>query len=228
MVKCRLIGYRRVSTQGQGQSGLGLEAQQSAIDAHVTQTGCSLVATYTEVESGKKSDRPELVRAMAHARRAGATLVIAKLDRLARNVHFLSGLMESGVEFLACDMPYANRLTLHIMAAVAEDEARRISQRTKDALAAVKARGVKLGGARENSVSGLNDAGRARGRERGNIRQRRDSVEVYSDLLPVVRELRDGGATLRKIAEHLNTHGHCTRTGAAWSPVQVKRLLDRV
>ena len=227
MVKCRLVGYRRVSTQGQGQSGLGMEAQQAAIDAHVSRTGCILVATYTEVESGKRSDRPELVKALAHARRVGATLVIAKLDRLSRNVHFLSGLMESGVEFIACDMPTANRVTLHIMAAVAEDEARRISQRTKDALAAYKARGGKLGGARANSVSHLDDAARAKGRATGNTKQRRESVEVYADLLPEVRELRDGGATLRKIAEHLNVHGHCTRTGAAWSPVQVKRLLDR-
>lgn len=129
----KYVAYFRVSTQRQGQSGLGLEGQQAAVAAF-----CEPLESFTEVESGKRSDRPELARAIAACKRLGATLVIAKLDRLARNVHFVSGLMESGVEFIACDNPNANRLTVHILAAVAEDEARRISERTKAALAAAR------------------------------------------------------------------------------------------
>src|ERR1017187_6457265 len=139
-----IVGYQRVSTKGQGESGLGIEAQESAIQAYARQTGAKVVAMYTEVESGKLADRPELLKALAHARRSKATLVVAKLDRLARNVAFLSALMESKGAFIACDNPQANRLTLHILAAV-ENEAKAISDRTKAALAAYKARGGKLG-----------------------------------------------------------------------------------
>ena len=139
------VSYLRVSTQKQGQSGLGLEAQRAAVEAFTRHQGGKIVAEYVEVESGKRSARPELARAMAAAKKAGATLLIAKLDRLSRDVHFISGLMK-GVDFLAVDQPFANQLTLHILAAVAEDEARRISERTKAALRAARARGVKLGG----------------------------------------------------------------------------------
>ena len=141
----KLVAYYRVSTRKQGESGLGLEAQQLCVGDFARYGQHAVIAAYQEIETGKRSDRPELARAIAHARRAKATLVIAKLDRLARNVHFLSGLMESRIEFVCCDNPHANRLTLHILAAVAEDEARRISERTKAALAAYKARGGKLG-----------------------------------------------------------------------------------
>ena len=138
------IAYLRVSTQKQGDSGLGLEAQESAIVRYTTNG--TVLATFREVESGKRCDRPELRKALDMAKRTGATLVIAKLDRLARNVHFISGLMEAGVDFLACDMPTANRLTLHIMAAMAEHEGRMISERTRNALAAAQARGAARGG----------------------------------------------------------------------------------
>src|SRR4051812_6519127 len=144
---CKLFGYRRASTKKQGASGLGLEAQDRAIADHVKATGCVLIATYTEVESGKRADRPELLKAMAHARRTGATLVVAKLDRLSRNVAFVSALMESRVKFIACDNPNVSDLTVHILASVAQDEAKRTSERTKAALAAYKARGGKLGAA---------------------------------------------------------------------------------
>ncbi len=143
----KLVAYYRVSTKQQGQSGLGLEAQEIAVRDYAKGTGAAILAKYTEIESGKLADRPQLAKAVAHARRAKAKLVIAKLDRLARNVAFLSALMDSGVEFVACDNPHANRLTIHILAAVAEDEARRISERTKAALAAAKARGAKLASA---------------------------------------------------------------------------------
>ena len=144
----KLIAYYRVSTARQGVSGLGLEGQVAAVEEYARATGGALLRAYTEVESGKRNDRPELARALADCNDQSAVLVIAKLDRLARNVYFLSGLMEAGVEFVCCDMPSANRLTLHILAAVAEDEARRISERTKAALAAYKARGGLLGSAR--------------------------------------------------------------------------------
>src|SRR6516165_11913299 len=136
-----LVGYLRVSTKGQGESGLGLEAQQAAIERYARQHGAKIAALYTEVESGKLADRPELAKALAHARRSKSTLVVAKLDRLARNVAFLSALMQSRADFVCCDNPHANKLTIHILAAVAEDEAERISARTKAALQAAKARG---------------------------------------------------------------------------------------
>jgi DNA invertase Pin-like site-specific DNA recombinase len=133
-----IISYYRVSTRKQGDSGLGLEGQQSAVEAYAKATGGRIVATYREVESGKLAERPELNRALAHAKRSKATLVVAKLDRLARNVAFLSTMMRAGVDFIACDNPNANKLTVHILAAVAEDEAERISARTKAALQAAK------------------------------------------------------------------------------------------
>lgn len=140
----RFVAYYRVSTDKQGRSGLGLEAQRAAVEAHVAAGRGAVAAEFIEIESGRKKDRPQLIAALAAARAHRATLVIAKLDRLARNVHFVSGLMESGVEFVAADMPTVNRLTVHILAAVAEEEARMISARTKAALAAAKARGVAL------------------------------------------------------------------------------------
>lgn len=145
---CRLVALRRVSTDKQGESGLGLEGQDAAIAAHVKATGCDLIATYTEVESSTYDDlaeRPELMKAIRHAKRSKATLVIAKLDRLVRSTIAMAALRSSGVKFVACDNPYANELTIDILVAVAADEARRISDRTKAALKAYKARGGLLG-----------------------------------------------------------------------------------
>src|SRR5580704_1813705 len=148
----RFVSYYRVSTAQQGASGLGLEAQREAVSRYVASVnggaGGVIVADFTEIESGKKSDRPQIAAALAACRLRRATLVIAKLDRLARNVHFVSSLMESGVDFVACDNPEANRLTVHILAAVAEHEAAMISARTQAALEAARARGVALGGLR--------------------------------------------------------------------------------
>lgn len=140
----KFVTYLRVSTERQGQSGLGLEAQRTAIATYVLGRG-EVVAEFVEVESGKRADRPELARALAEAKRSGAVLLIAKLDRLARNVAFIANLLESGVKVTAADMPEANRFVLHVLAAVAEQEGRVISERTKAALAAAKVRGVKLG-----------------------------------------------------------------------------------
>lgn len=219
--RCRLVAYYRVSTKRQGASGLGLEAQQAAIAAHVQATGCELVAEFVEVESGKRSDRPELAKALARAKRAGATLVIAKLDRLSRNVAFISALMDSGVEFVACDNPHMNRLTAHILAAVAEDEARRISERTRVALAAFKARGGRLG------TDNLTDEARARGSAIGAQANRDQAAQSYADLLPMMLEWRAQGLSLGAIADRLNVEGHTTRTGANWSGTTVMRALNR-
>lgn len=148
MAQGRFVTYLRVSTAQQGSSGLGLEAQRAASTAYLNGGNWTLVKEVVEIESGKRNDRPALAQALRICRQQKATLLIAKLDRLARNVHFISGLMESGVEFIAVDMPEANRFVVHIMAAVAEQEAETISKRTKAALAAAKARGKALGGRR--------------------------------------------------------------------------------
>ncbi|WDI40228.1 recombinase family protein [Bremerella sp. P1] len=206
------VAYLRVSTQRQGQSGLGLEAQRAAVASY------SPAAEFIEVESGKKSDRPQLAAAIAECRRTGAVLVIAKLDRLARNVAFVANLMEAGVEFVACDMPNANRLTVHIMAAVAEDEAARISQRTKDALAAAKARGVRLG-----NPDNLTEAARRAGADA----MRAKAAKAYSGILATMQAMRAAGDSLQAIADHLTQAGHLTTRGKAWSPTAVARVLAR-
>src|SRR6516162_2201556 len=153
MAKGKFVAYYRVSTAKQGVSGLGLEAQRTAVLDYLNGGRWKLVGEFKEVESGKDSGRPALAKALAACRVHNATLIIAKLDRLARNVAFISNLMEAGVEFVAVDFPQANRLTVHILAAVAEHEAAMISARTKAALAAARARGVKLGGDRGSIAS---------------------------------------------------------------------------
>lgn len=225
-----IIAYYRVSTKGQADSGLGLEAQKTAVEAYGRQAGAHILASYREVESGKLAERPELAKALAHARRSKATLVVAKLARLARNVAFLSALMRSGVDFVACDYPHANKLTIHILAAVAEDEAERISARTKAALQAAKARGVKLGSARPGHWKGKEQArlaGLARGRAVAAKVASRAAAEAYADLAPTMTEWRTKGATLTAIAKRLNSEGHTTRRGRPWNPVQVARVLER-
>ncbi len=209
------VGYFRVSTDRQGRSGLGLEAQQAAVREFVNGHG-QLVAEYTEVESGKRKDRPELAKALAHSRRQKATLVIAKLDRLARNVAFTAALMESGADFVACDIPEANRLTIHILAAVAEDEAHRISERTKAALKAYKARGGLLGAARPECREISLKAAR-KGSPIGAAKVAEQARRAYSDILPTMRLLHDNGQSLRQIAAHLNETGHVTRQGRKWN-----------
>jgi DNA invertase Pin-like site-specific DNA recombinase len=217
----KLVAYYRVSTQAQGASGLGLEAQETAILAYSRSCDGAIVASYTEVESGKRADRPQLAKALAHAKRTKATLIIAKLDRLSRNVAFLANLMESGVDFTACDQPNANRLTVHILAAVAEHEAAMISERTKAALAAFKARGGKLG------TNNLTDAGGILGRLRSGERAKADADAAYEDIVVQVQAWRAEGLTLQAIADRLSAEGHTTRRGAAWNPVQVNRLIGR-
>lgn len=227
----KLIAYFRVSTKQQGASGLGLDAQRKAVADYAGRSGGKIESAYTEVESGKRADRPELAKAIAHARRSKATLVIAKLDRLARNVAFVSALMEAGCDFIACDNPTANRLTIHILAAVAEDEARRISERTTVALAAAKARGTLLGSARPDHWEGREDARQA-GAKRGNVAsakaRRASAVAAVADLLPDMQARRAGGESLGTIADALNAAGQKTARGSVWTAMQVKRALDRV
>jgi DNA invertase Pin-like site-specific DNA recombinase len=221
----KLIAYFRVSTAKQGQSGLGLEAQEATVKAYAKATGGSIVRTFSEIETGKSSERPELLKALAHAKRTGSKLVIAKLDRLSRNVYFTSYMMESGVDFIACDMPNANRLTVHIMAAVAEQEAKAISERTKAALAAYKARGGILGAALTGSA--LTPEARAKGTSASTTRAAAKAREAFADLLPEIKAMKAKGLALRAIADELNKAGHTTAKGSAWSQVQVKRVLDR-
>jgi DNA invertase Pin-like site-specific DNA recombinase len=210
------VAYLRVSTVRQGESGLGLEAQRATVEAFARQHGGAIVASFVEVETGKRSDRPELAKALEAARKGKATLLIAKLDRLARNVAFIANLMDAGVDFLACDQPFASRLTLHILAAVAEDEARRISERTKAALQAAKARGRKLG-----SPVAAKTVAQARA-------ARSDyAAKANATTLAVIREVQGSGiATLAGIARALQARGVKTPAGRnQWQPVQVSRLL---
>lgn len=226
----KIIPYFRVSTAKQGRSGLGLEGQEAAVEAFVAQRGCQVLATYQEVESGKLADRPQLAKALAHAKRSKATLVVAKLDRLARNVAFLSRLMESGADFIAIDLEHANRLTIHILSAVAEGEAKAISDRTKTALKAAKARGMKLGSARPGHWDGREEAraiGAAKGREVSAEVRTKAAAEAYADLLPEMQQLRADDKSFQQIADALNDQGHTTRRGKSWNAVQVMRVLDR-
>jgi DNA invertase Pin-like site-specific DNA recombinase len=223
----KYIAYTRVSTKKQGNSGLGLEAQTAAVTKFVNGHG-KLLATYTEVESGKKSDRPELAKALNHARRSKAILVVAKMDRLSRNVAFLSALMESTVEFVAVDNPHANRLTIHILAAIAEHEAKATSTRTKEALEATKARGKNLGSNRPGHWEGrehLRQEGQRKATKAAAIANRENRIGIYSDIVPMIKELRNQGVTLQAIAAKLNELGHATRRGKPWNHVQVMRLL---
>jgi DNA invertase Pin-like site-specific DNA recombinase len=206
------ISYLRVSTTRQGESGLGLEAQRDSVAGYVAASGGVLVREYLEVESGKLRDRPILHEALGHCRREKAVLVIAKLDRLARNVAFVSSLMEAKTEFVAVDAPFANRLMVHIMAAFAEHERDQIAMRTRAALAAAKARGVKLG------VNGARLA----------IQRKAEAAIHAESLRSQVGRLTEPGLTLQAVADRLNEAGIPTREGACWAPTTVRRLLIRL
>ncbi|MDB5595796.1 MAG: site-specific recombinase, invertase Pin [Hyphomicrobiales bacterium] len=223
MAEGSFVAYYRVSTERQGRSGLGLEAQQEAVRSYLNGGSWKLVAEVVEVESGIRSDRPKLAEALRLSRLHGATLIIAKLDRLARNVAFVSNLMESGVEFTAVDFPQANRLTVHILAAVAEHEAKAISDRTKAALAAAKARGVRLGGDRGNLAAVRSQGTAASAAARGE-----KSSSRARDVVPVIRELQSEGASLRQVAAELTSRGIPTPRGAGpWNAMQVKRAIHK-
>jgi DNA invertase Pin-like site-specific DNA recombinase len=220
MAEGKFVSYLRVSTARQGRSGLGIEAQRQAVTDFLNGGNWQLVKEFVEVESGKHADRPQLAKAFQLCRLTGAKLVIAKLDRLSRDAHFLLGLEKAGVDFVAADMPQANRLTIGIMAVMAEDERRRRSERTKAALAAAKRRGVKLGGDRGARLTAkARAAGRAAVQERVQNRA--------ADIMPTVKELQAAGCeSLRAIATGLEERGIPAARGGKWSAVQVSRLLE--
>jgi len=242
-----------VSTAKQGESGLGLEAQEAAIEAYREKEGGLIVASYTEIETGKKDEmenRPELLKALAHAKRSKAVLLIAKLDRLARSVYVTAVLHKAGVEFVACDNPMASRMTIQILAVMAEEEARMISQRTKDALKAYKAgrrvsKRVRLLypdgvpadvveatagklGASLPQCRNLTPEARVRGSIRSAAARKAAAIAAVADLVPEMMKMWETERlSLRAIADRLNAEEQTTRGGSRWSPMQVKRVLDR-
>ncbi|MDB5810506.1 MAG: Resolvase, N-terminal [Betaproteobacteria bacterium] len=221
----KIVTYRRVSTSQQERSGLGLEAQSAAIDAWAERTRATTVGTYTEIESGRKNTRPELTAALHLAKVTGATLVIAKLDRLSRNAAFLLTLRDSGVRFIAVDMPDANELTVGIMALVAQQERQAISTRTREALAAARRRGVQLGN--PNGARALRMAGRGNKAATASVKGRANAHA--EDLRSVVKSLGEAGVTtLAAIAVQLNTRGMRTPRDAKWHPASVRNLLQRL
>ena len=214
----KFVAYYRVSTDRQGRSGLGLEAQQDAVKLYLNGGKWTLIGEFTEIESGRSSRRPMLASAIALAKKEGATLVIAKLDRLYRNAYFVNKLYHDGIEFVAADNPYANKLSVQILAAVAENEAELISERTRAALAVVKRRGIKLGSPTP-AIGGF---------YAGKVAAAR-ADEYAAKVLPIVRDLaRAGCSTLRELAQGLERHGVETpRGGNKWWPSAVANLLKR-
>ena len=217
------VAYYRVSTAKQGASGLGLEAQREAVRRYLNGGDWRIVAEFTEVESGKRNSRPELTKALAAARLHRAPLVVAKLDRLSRNAAFLLTLRDAGVKFVAADMPDANDMTVGILAVVAQAEREAISRRTKEALAAAKARGTKLGGDRGRTLTDEN-------RKAAAAAKAAQAASRAGDLAPLIADLRERGVTsLQAIARELTALEVPTaRNGAKWSAVQVKRTIDRM
>lgn len=218
------ISYLRVSTEKQGKSGLGLEAQRESVSAHIKREQGELISEHMEIESGKKGtdSRPQLAKALEHCRLTGATLIIAKLDRLSRDAHFLLGLQRSSVNFICADMPQANELTVGIMALVAEEERKAISRRTKEALAAAKARGVKLGC--PNGAAHL----RKYGNEAG-VKAIKEKAQQHAEALrEVIEEIKASGITSsNRIAAELNRRHIATPRGGKWYAASVGRLLIR-
>lgn len=220
MSNLKYVAYYRVSTQKQGNSGLGLDAQKHAVINHLNGLKHELVKEYIEVETGKGANtlgkRPQLQAALDTCRKNGAILIIAKLDRLARNVHFISGLMQSKVKFVACDLPEANELTLHVMAAFAEHESNRISQRTKEALAMAKRRGVKLGEAGPKNL-------------KPNIEERQLKAKSFRERISVILEgFKLQNLSQRKMAEELNNLGIKAPRGGDWTLIQLQRVISRM
>lgn len=222
----RIVSYLRVSTDRQGRSGLGLEAQRKIVADFAADSGGRIVAEFVEVQSGSNDDRPRLAAALAECRRQGARLVLPKLDRLSRRVAFIAALMDSGVDFVAADMPRASRFELHIRASLAEEERRLISERTRNALQAAKRRGVLLGFAnpkrdRSTGAKSIHAASAA-----GVAARRARSEQHALNVLPIVHEIQSAGViTHRGIANALNRRGIVAPRGGRWHPTSVARLL---
>ncbi|MBL4858282.1 MAG: recombinase family protein [Erythrobacter sp.] len=222
---CRVAAYYRVSTDKQGRSGLGLEAQRQSVRALCEARGWEIVSEFTEVESGKRNDRPELNAALDHARLTGAKLVVAKLDRLSRDAAFTLQLRNSGVDFICADNPDVNRLTIGLLAVINEDERERISERTKAALTAAKARGVKLGN--PNGAKALRRAGKG---NRASVAAIKSNADTFAEGLKGTVEAirRDGAISLAGIASELNARHMRTARGGKWHASSVKNLLKRL
>jgi Site-specific recombinases, DNA invertase Pin homologs len=221
----KIVAYQRVSTARQGRSGLGLEAQDRAIQEHARAKDATLIGSFTEVESGKINARPELAKALHLAKVTGATLVIAKLDRLSRNAAFLLALRDSGVRFVAADMPEANDLTVGIMALVAQQEREAIAKRTREALTSAKARGVRLGN--PNGAAALRRAGKGNIASLSSIKANAD--RHAADLAPVIASLQiEGYTSLGALALSLNERGMLTPRGGRWHKSSVLNLLERL
>lgn len=219
MPEGRFVAYYRVSTEGQGRSGLGLEAQRKAVMDYLNGGNWTLVADFTEVETGRRGDRPELQKALERCRLTGATLVISRLDRLSRNASFLLNLQDAGVDFVAVDLPSANRFTVGIMALVAEEEARLISSRTIVALAAAKARGVRLGNPQGFKGKIFREAGKAA----------QDRAEAFAKTLgPTLLDLKSRGLSASAMARELETMGVRTARGGTWTAQAVLNVLGRL
>lgn len=212
------IAYLRVSTDKQGEQGHGISAQRLAIANYLG--GCSgdLLEEYVEVESGKKNERPALQNAISRCLMSRATLIIAKLDRLSRNLAFIANLMDSGIDFIACDNPYANKLTIHILAAIAEHEREMISRRTREALAAAKAKGIKLGGYRGTMLTDEI-------RQDALLTRWSKSKEYSANVFPVIRKLLEAGYSLNATARILNQQRIVTIRGGKWTAKSVSRVL---
>lgn len=218
----KFVAYLRVSTQKQGRSGLGLEAQREAVKRLVAERGGKIIAPeFVEQESGKRDDRPELAKAMKRCRATGATLVVAKLDRLSRNVAFLMQLRDSGIEFVAADLPTLNTMTIAVMAGVAQHERELISQRTKDALKAARARGTRLGGLRKGAAN-------IRRHQKAGTQAAQDAALRWAeDRREMFEALKGEGLSLAKMAERLTEDGIRTRRGnSTWTPSQVHRVME--
>ncbi len=222
---CRVVAYYRVSTESLGRSGLGLEAQEEAVAALCRQREWEIITEFTEVESGKRNNRPQLDAALKRAKLTGARLVIAKLDRLSRNVAFLASLQESGAKFVAADLPEADEFTVHILAAVAQRERKLISERTKAALAAAKTRGVKLGN--PNGAASIRHAGKGTAAALDAVR--RNAAGRASEYAEIIVDVRASGATsLTAIARELNERGILAARGGKWHASSVRNVLRRL
>lgn len=232
----RLIAYYRVSTDKQGIRGLGIEAQEAAVAAYVRSSAGAIVESYREVESGKNADRPQLRLAIAHARSIGGKLIIAKLDRLSRNLKFIVDMIEGDVDFVACDMPAANRAMLQIMAVMAEQEARAISERTKAGLDALRARGMVSAtpGPNFGKIVTLGNRGEylkakpervLEGSARAVAVRKTKAAKFYEHIAPIIRDLRGQGMGFHAIAKRLNELEHWTRGGCEWGAAQVRRVF---